>query len=157
MLLNRLEGSTKGECIYLPPGHPSYTFTPYEPEPELLANVCSPDTPPHEEFASPASRKRKHDDTIEENAVERFEEIESAPLDSIRATMDALKRNIKAQSARAEASERWLAALATNTPGTLDIPDAYGPDVDVQLAQFNAQLAEERATEARLRNMLGSL
>ena len=71
--------------------------------------------------------------------------------------MDALKRNIKAQSARAEASERWLAALATNTPGTLDIPDAYGPDVDVQLAQFNAQLAEERATEARLRNMLVSL
>jgi len=157
MLLNRLEGLTKGECIYLPPGHPSYTFTPYEPEPELLANVCSPDTPPHEEFASPTSRKRKHNDTIEENAVERFEEIESAPLDSIRATMDALKRNIQAQSARAEASERWLAALATNTPGTLDIPDAYGSDVDVQLAQFNAQLAEERATEARLRNMLGSL
>jgi len=157
MLLNRLEGITKGECIYLPPGHPSYVFTPYEPEPELLtsAEVRTPDTPPLDDLCSPP-RKRKITETTTEPSV-RFEELESAPADGVRAVMEELKRNIKAQSVRVDASERWLAALASDAPGTLDVPDAFVADVDVHLARFHAQLAEERATDARLRAMLGSL
>ena len=154
LLLSGLESRTRSECIYLPPGHPSYDFIPYEPEPELLTHAGAPPaaSPSRE---NPENRKRKHTDDVEdalENA--RFDEVGSEPLDEERVALDALNQNIRAQTRHLDASERWLAALATNTPGTAHAPDAFLGDADVHLSEFHAQLAAERAAEARLRSLL---
>ena len=154
LLLSGLESRTRSECIYLPPGHPSYDFIPYEPEPELLTHAGAPPaaSPSRE---NPENRKRKHTDDVEdalENA--RFDEVGSEPLDEERVALDALNQNIRAQTRHLDASERWLAALATNTPGTAHAPDAFLGDADIHLSEFHAQLAAERAAEARLRSLL---
>jgi len=170
LILSGLESRTRGECIYLPPGHPAYTFTPYEPEPELLASAHRPSTPPRADAdASPAKstkRKRKHTDTDAAAAsanADRFEDLESIPLDPSRATTDAIKRDVERHARVAEASERWLAAVATNTPGASTIAPGVGinvidaSNIDVNLAEFNAVSIAERDAERRLRNLLGML
>ena len=166
LILSGLESRTRGECIYLPPGHPVYTFTPYEPEPELLASAHRPSTPPRAAAdASPAKstkRKRMHTDTDDAN-VDRFEDLESIPLDPSRAATDAIKRDVERHARVAEASERWLAAVATNTPGASTIAPGVGinvtdaSNIDVNLAEFNAASLAERDAERRLRNLLGLL
>jgi hypothetical protein len=153
LLLSGLESRTRNECIYLPPGHPSYDFTPYEPEPELLTRAGAP--PPATPREAPENRKRKHTDDVEDDSENaRFDELGSEPLDDERVALDALNQRIGAQTRHLDASERWLAALATNTPGTAHAPDAFLGDVDVHLSEFHAQLAAERAAEARLRSLL---
>ena len=150
LVLSGLESRSRDERIYLPPGHPSYTFTPYEPEPELL--TATPAGERDESFNRSSSRKRK---AIEPEIVSsRFEEIESVPLDTSRAAADDLRRRVAAQSRLLDASERWLAALAANAPGASDEPSAFNVDVDAQLAALSAHAAAERASEARLRALL---
>jgi hypothetical protein len=156
LLLSGLESQSRDACIYLPPGHPSYDFTPYEPEPELLAERASSKTPT-EAFDDATNRKRKHEalaTAIPE--ASRFEEIDSAPLDNVRAVLDDLRRDVDAHARFADASERWLAALATNTPGTAEDPESFADagESDAHLTAFNASVAAERAAEARLRLLL---
>ena len=168
LILSGLESRTRGECIYLPPGHPTYTFTPYEPEPELLASAHCPSTLPHADaYASPTKstkRKRKHIDTGAAAActnADRFEDLESIPLDLTRAATDAMKRDVERHTRVAEASERWLAAVATNTPGASIIAPGVGiidtdvSNIDASLAEFNAASIAERDAERRLRKLLG--
>jgi hypothetical protein len=119
----------------------------------LLTRAGAP--PPATPREAPENRKRKHTDDVEDDSENaRFDELGSEPLDDERVALDALNQRIGAQTRHLDASERWLAALATNTPGTAHAPDAFLGDVDVHLSEFHAQLAAERAAEARLRSLL---
>jgi hypothetical protein len=156
LLLSGLESKSRDVCIYLPPGHPSYDFTPYEPEPELL-DVRASSKASTDAFDDVTNRKRKHEAVSSPvPETKRFEEIDSAPLDNARAVLDELRRDVKAHARFADASERWLAALATNTPGTTADVDAFlsAGESDVHLTAFHASIAAERAAEARLRRLL---
>ncbi|OUS42610.1 SAC3/GANP family protein [Ostreococcus tauri] len=144
LLLSGLESRSRDERIYLPPGHPSYTHIPYEPEPELLT------TTPASAPSQSTSRKRKLDEPDSRPSTNQIVELDSVPLDPSRAAADDLRRRVAAQSRMLDASERWLAAVASNAPGTTDDPSAYD-DIDTIIPSL---LAAERAAEARLRALL---